>query len=143
MVWILHYLLDSSPETVSQGQVLPKKRGRKVLCWPLKYISFVKYWWFNYYTKPFKLIINYFLVPGEFSSSFINIIMFLSFDNFFHPLYWPSCIAHHMTCKSLPTNNGLLWWIKYHLNVFASNNTCLLIWGVTDVFHRSIFALSL
>ena len=60
-----------------------------------------------------------FLIGNNYNDSCVLILRVLSLDQIFFPFHWPR--AHHMTCKELSTNNGLLMRNAVRLCLSANN----------------------
>ena len=72
---------------------------------------------------PLYILNNNFFVHNvfnrQYNDSCVLILRVLSLDQIFLPFHWPR--AHHMTCKELSTNNGLLMRNVVRLCLAASN----------------------
>ena len=71
---------------------------------------------------PFTLNNNFFVhnvFNRQYNDSCVLILRVLSLDQIFLPFHWPR--AHHMTCKELSTNNGLLMRNVVRLCLSANN----------------------
>ena len=81
---------------------------------------------------PFTLNNNFFVhnvFNRQYNDSCESVLRVLSLDQIFLPFHWPR--AHHMTCKELSTNNGLLMHNVVQLCLSANNILLMRKWNNT------------
>ena len=81
---------------------------------------------------PFTLNNNFFVhnvFNRQYNDSCVSVLRVLSLDQIFLPFHWPR--AHHMTCKELSTNNGLLMRNVVRLCLSANNILLMRKWNNT------------